>query len=46
MFLTEKRDKTIKARECTDGQKQRSYNPKDSAASPTMNLKNVLITGN
>ena len=44
MFLTEKWDKTVKARECTDGQKQRGYIPKDSAASPIMNIKIILIT--
>ena len=32
-FLTEKRDGTIKARQCADGQTQRGYIKKEDAAS-------------
>ena len=36
IFLTEKRDGTIKARECANGRTQRMYNDKNKAASPTV----------
>jgi hypothetical protein len=44
MFLTEKRDGTIKARNVTDGRKQRTWMSKEEAASPTVMLESVLLT--
>jgi hypothetical protein len=35
IFLTEKRDKTIKARACANGSTQRAYIPREEASSPT-----------
>eukprot|EP00957_Ditylum_brightwellii_P059845 4543513-Ditylum_brightwellii.AAC.1 len=45
IFLTEKRDKTLKARSCANGSKQRSYIARDEAASPTAATEAILITG-
>jgi hypothetical protein len=45
IFLTEKRDKTIKARACANGSTQRSYIAREEAASPTAATKAILITG-
>ena len=44
MFLTEKRDGTIKARACANGSTQRSYINKDEAASPTVSTETLLTT--
>jgi hypothetical protein len=44
MFLTEKRDGTIKARNVTDGRKQRTWMSKEEAASPTVMLESLLLT--
>jgi hypothetical protein len=44
MFLTEKRNGTIKARGCADGRSQREYTEKSDAASPTVAIESVFIT--
>ena len=44
IFLSEKRDGTIKSRYCANGSTQRSYIPKEQAASPTAGTDSVLIT--
>jgi hypothetical protein len=44
MFFTEKRDGTIKARNVTDGRKQRDWMARDEAASPTVALEALLLT--
>ena len=44
IFLTEKRDGTIKARACANGSVQRSYISKDEAASPTVSVETLLTT--
>jgi len=45
IFLTEKRDETIKARTCANGSTQRDYIPKEEATSPTAATESILITG-
>eukprot|EP00957_Ditylum_brightwellii_P049881 3781616-Ditylum_brightwellii.AAC.1 len=45
IFLTEKRDDTVKARACANGSTQRSYINKDEASSPTAATEAILITG-
>ena len=44
LFLKEKRDGTIKYRECADGQKQREGLYKKDSTSPTVYLEYVIIT--
>ena len=44
IFLTEKRDGTIKARACSNGSTQRSYINKQEAASPTVSTEALLTT--
>jgi hypothetical protein len=44
MFLKEKRDGDIKARECSDGRKQRIYTSKDEASSPTVAKESVFMS--
>ena len=44
IFLTEKRDGTIKARACANGSVQRNYINKEDAASPTVSLETLLTT--
>jgi hypothetical protein len=44
MFLTEKRNGTIKARNVTDGGKPRTWMSKEEAASPTVMLESLLLT--
>ena len=44
MFLTEKQDGTIKARQCTDGRKKRAYTDKCNSASPTVSNEAIYIT--
>ena len=44
IFLTEKRDGTIKARSCADGSKQRLWMNKDDTASPTVMLESIFLT--
>ncbi len=45
IFLAEKRDGTAKARTCANGSTQRAYTPKEEAASPTVMLESIFITG-
>ena len=45
VFLTEKRDGTVKARACANGSTQRSYTNKEETASPTAATESILITG-
>jgi hypothetical protein len=44
MFLKENRDHSVKARMCTDGQKQRADWKKQDTTSPTVSTKEVFIT--
>jgi hypothetical protein len=44
MFLKEKRDTTIKARFCADGQKQRGDWTKQETTSPTVSNESVFLT--
>ena len=44
IFLTEKRDGTIKARACANGSTQRSYINKEEATSPTISTEAILTT--
>ena len=44
IFLTQKRDRSAKARTCVDGRPQRLWMDKDEAASPTVLLESVLLT--
>jgi hypothetical protein len=44
IFLTEKRNKTIKARHCANGSKQRDYMSKEDVSSPTVSTEATLIT--
>ena len=44
IFLTEKRDGTIKARACANGSTQRPYIDKHEAASPTVTTEALLTT--
>jgi hypothetical protein len=45
IFLTEKRDGTVKARTCANGSTQREYIPREEASSPTAATEAILITG-
>ena len=45
MFLTEKRDGTIKGRMVYNGKPTREYFSKEEATSPTVSLESILITG-
>eukprot|EP00957_Ditylum_brightwellii_P079041 6011857-Ditylum_brightwellii.AAC.1 len=45
IFLTKKRDETIKARACANGSTQRPYIAREEAASPTAATEAILITG-
>jgi hypothetical protein len=44
IFLTEKRDGTIKGRTCANGSVQRNYMTKEEATSPTVMTESILIT--
>ena len=44
MFLVEKRDGRKKARTVANGSTQRSYIPKEEAASPTASTDSIIIT--
>ncbi|KAG7350725.1 reverse transcriptase RNA-dependent DNA polymerase [Nitzschia inconspicua] len=44
IFLSEKRDGTVKGRMCANGSSQRSYIRRDEAASPTAMTESILIT--
>ena len=45
IFLTEKRDGTIKGRACANGSIQRNYIDKDDAATPTVGTEAILLSG-
>ena len=45
IFLTEKRDGKIKAWMCANGSVQRNYINKEEAASPTVLIESILLTG-
>ena len=44
IFLTEKRDGTVKARTCANGSVQRNWMSKEEAASPTASTEATLLT--
>ena len=44
MFLTKKRDGTMKAWACADGRQQQEFTNKDNAASPTAMIELMFIT--
>src|SRR5210317_1748750 len=44
MLLKQKRDGTIKGRNCADGRKQREFTSKEEAASPTVKLESAFLT--
>jgi hypothetical protein len=44
IFLTEKKDGTIKARTCADGSKQRSWMEREETSSPTAQVESILLT--
>ena len=43
MFLTEKRNETIKGRTCANRSTQRSHVSKDEARSPTASIESMLL---
>jgi hypothetical protein len=45
IFLTEKRDETIKARVCANGSTQQAYIAREEASSRTAASETILITG-
>jgi len=45
IFLTEKRDGTVKGRLCANGSTQREYTDRDDTASPTAATESILVTG-
>jgi hypothetical protein len=45
IFLTQKRDGTVKGRTCANGSTQREYMDRDEAASPTVITESIFITG-
>ena len=45
IFLTDKRDVTIKERQCADGRKQQECRVKEEAASLTLTIEAIFITG-
>ena len=44
IFLTEKRDGTIKSRQCADGSPQRLYMDREAVSSPTVSTESTLLT--
>lgn len=44
LFLTEKRDKSIKARMVYNGKPTREWHDKDASASPTASLESIILT--
>ena len=44
IFLTEKRDGTIKARTCANGSTQRVCCDKEDSASPTASVESIMLT--
>jgi hypothetical protein len=45
IFLTEKRDETVKARVCTNESTQRAYISREEASSPTAASEAIIMTG-
>jgi hypothetical protein len=45
MFLTEKRDKSVKGRMASNGKPAREWLSREDAASPTAALESIIITG-
>jgi hypothetical protein len=45
IFLTEKRDETVKAQVCANGSTQRAYMSREEASSPTAASEAIIITG-
>jgi hypothetical protein len=45
IFLTEKRDETVKARVCANGSTQRAYISREEASSPTAAPEAIITTG-
>ena len=45
LLLTEKRDKSIKARACADGRKQHQWTSKDDSACPTVSTQAIFMIG-
>jgi hypothetical protein len=44
IFITEKRDGTVKARQCADGRKQRDWLQREMSSSPTVSTESTLLT--
>ena len=44
LFLTEKRDKTIKSQHCANGSTQHAYMERDEVTSLTISMKGTLLT--
>jgi Reverse transcriptase (RNA-dependent DNA polymerase) len=44
IFLTEKKDRTIKARHCANGSPQRDWMNREEVSSPTVNTESTLLT--
>ena len=44
IFLSEKKDGTIKARHCANGSTQRNYMEREEVASPTVSTESTLLT--
>eukprot|EP00804_Cyclotella_cryptica_P019617 CCRYP_013970-RA/>CCRYP_013970-RA protein AED:0.47 eAED:0.37 QI:0/0/0/1/1/1/2/0/246 len=44
IFLKQKKDGTVKARTCADGQKQREITAEEEAASPTVSIELIFIS--
>jgi hypothetical protein len=44
IFLTEKKDSTVKARHCADGSPQREWTNREDVSSPTLNTESTLLT--
>jgi hypothetical protein len=45
IFLTDKRDETVKARVCANGSTQRAYISREEASSPTAASEAIITTG-
>ncbi len=45
IFIAEKDDGDIKARQCANGSKQRQWINKEDSASPTAALESIMLTG-
>ena len=43
IFLTEKRDGMIKARQCADGRKQQNFMVNEDSTSPTVTMESIFV---